>query len=99
MEMPLPELLPLALSLVPSSCKSTPSSTNFHIFAFPPFFLCSWGIKYAFEIKTKPTLHVAVVTTVIVTFSSALAKIVVSLDNLPIAIYCVTVLAIIIWVT
>jgi hypothetical protein len=55
-------------------------------------------MKYAFEIKTEPTLHAAVVIAVVLTSSGALATIAVSLDNPSVAIYCVTVLALIIWI-
>ncbi len=55
-------------------------------------------MKYIFEIKTEPTLHAAVVIFVIVAFSSALAVIAVSLNSPSIAIYCVAILALIIWI-
>ncbi len=55
-------------------------------------------MKFGFEIKTEPTLHTAVVTAVVVTSSSAPAKIAVSLANQSVATYCVTVLALIIWI-
>jgi hypothetical protein len=55
-------------------------------------------MKFVFEIKTVPALHTAVVIMVVVTSSSALATIAVSLANLPVATYCVTVLALIIWI-
>jgi hypothetical protein len=54
-------------------------------------------MKFAFKIKTEPTLHVAVVIAVIVTSSGALAMIAVSLANLSVATYCVTVFALVIW--
>ncbi len=54
-------------------------------------------MKFAFEIKTEPTLHTSVVITVVVTSSSALATIAVSLANPSVATYCVTVLALVIW--
>ncbi len=55
-------------------------------------------MKFAFEIKTEPTLHVAVVIAVAVTSSGALAMIAVSLAYPSIVTYCVTVLALIIWI-
>jgi hypothetical protein len=55
-------------------------------------------MKFTFKIKTEPTLHTAVVIAVVLTSSGALATIVVSLDSLPVAIYCITILALIIWV-
>jgi hypothetical protein len=54
-------------------------------------------MKFAFEIKTEPTLHVAVVIAVVVTFSGALATITVSLANPSVATYCITILALVIW--
>jgi hypothetical protein len=64
---------------------------------FPPLpqFL---GMKFAFEINTEPALHTAVLIAVIVTSSSALATIAVSLANPSIATYCITILALIIWI-
>ncbi len=56
-------------------------------------------MKYALEIKTEHTLHMAIVIVVAFTSSGALATIMVSLDSLPIAIYCITILALIFWVT
>ncbi len=55
-------------------------------------------MKYNFEIKTEPTLHTAVVISVVVTFPDALAMIAVSLDSPFVAIYCVTIFALIIWI-
>jgi hypothetical protein len=55
-------------------------------------------MKFVFKIKTEPTLHTAVVIMVAFTPSGALATIAVSLDSLPVAIYCVTTLALIFWV-
>jgi hypothetical protein len=55
-------------------------------------------MKFAFDIETEPTLHAAVVIMVAFTSSDALAMIVVSLDCPPVAIYCVTILALIFWV-
>ena len=54
-------------------------------------------MKFSFKIKTEPTLHVAVVIAVVVTSFSALATITVSLANPSVATYCVTVLALVIW--
>jgi hypothetical protein len=54
-------------------------------------------MKFAFEIKMEPTLHAVVVIAVVVTSSGALATIAVSLANPTVATYCVTVLALIIW--
>ncbi len=56
------------------------------------------GMKYAFKIKTEPTLHAAEDFAVVITSSGALATIAVSLNNPPIAIYCITILALIIWI-
>jgi hypothetical protein len=53
-------------------------------------------MKFAFEIKTEPTLHAAVIIAIIVTSSGALATIAVSLANPSVATYCVTILALII---
>jgi hypothetical protein len=55
-------------------------------------------MKFAFKIKTEPTLQAAVVIAVIVASSSALATIAVPLANQSIVTYCVTVLALIIWI-
>jgi hypothetical protein len=55
-------------------------------------------MKYILEIKTEPTLHVAVVISLVVTSSGALATIAVSLESPSVAIYCVTVFALIIWI-
>jgi hypothetical protein len=55
-------------------------------------------MKFAFKIKTEPTIHAAVIIAVAVTSSVALATIVVSLNNLSTAIYCITILALIIWI-
>jgi hypothetical protein len=57
------------------------------------------GMKFAFKIKTEPTLHTVVVIAVIVISSDALATIAVSLANSSIATYCITVLVLIIWIT
>jgi hypothetical protein len=54
-------------------------------------------MKFAFEIKTEPTLHTAVVIAVVVTSSGDLATIGVSLANPSIATYCITILALVIW--
>ncbi len=56
------------------------------------------GIKFAFEIKTEPTLHAAVIIAITFASSDALALVVVSLDNPSVTIYSVSVLAIIIWI-
>ncbi len=56
------------------------------------------GLKYILKIKTEPTLHAAVVIFVVVTSSGALAMIAVSLDFPSVAIYCVTIFALIIWI-
>ena len=61
---------------------------------FPDFL----GMKFAFEIKTEPTLHAAVVITVTFASSWALSAVAVSLDNPSVAIYSVTILAFIIWI-
>ncbi len=55
------------------------------------------GMKFAFKIKTEPTLHAAVII-VVITSSVALATIAVSLANPSIATYCVAVLVLIIWI-
>jgi hypothetical protein len=55
-------------------------------------------MKFGFEIKTEPALHMAVVIAAVITSSSALATIAVSLANPFVATYCVTVLALIIWI-
>ena len=54
-------------------------------------------MKFAFEIKTEPTLHAAIVIAVTFASSGALATIAVS-DNPSVAIYSVSFLAIIIWI-
>jgi len=54
-------------------------------------------MKFAFEIKTEPTLHAAVIIAITFAFSGALATIAVSLENPSVAIYSATVLALIIW--
>jgi hypothetical protein len=64
---------------------------------FPPFSRIL-GMKFPFEIKTEPTLHAAVIIAVIFASSLALASIAVSLDNPTVAIYSVSILAIIIWI-
>ena len=56
------------------------------------------GMKFAFEIKTEPTLRAEIIIAVAITSLGALATIAVSLDNPSIAIYSVTVLALIIWI-
>jgi len=55
-------------------------------------------MKFAFEIKTEPTLHVAVIVTVTFASSGALAAIAVSLDNPTVAIYLASILTTIIWI-
>ncbi len=55
-------------------------------------------MKFAFEIKTEPTLHTAVIIAITFTSSGALASIAVSLDNPTVAIYSVSILVIIIWI-
>jgi hypothetical protein len=55
-------------------------------------------MKYIFEIKTEPTLHAAVVISVVVASSGALAMITVSLDSLSFAIYCVIFFTLIVWI-
>jgi hypothetical protein len=55
-------------------------------------------MKYALKMKTEPTLHTAVVIAVIVASTGALTTIAVSLDNPSVATYCVTILALIIWI-
>ncbi len=55
-------------------------------------------MKFAFEIKTEPTLHAAVIITVTFTSSGALALIAVSLNNPTVAIYSISILGIIIWI-
>jgi hypothetical protein len=52
-------------------------------------------MKFAFKIKTEPTLHAAIVIAVITTSSGALAMIAVSLNSPYVAIYCVTLLALV----
>jgi hypothetical protein len=54
-------------------------------------------MKFAFKTKTEPTLHTAVIIKVIVTSSGALDTIAVSLTNPSISTYCITVLALVIW--
>ncbi len=54
-------------------------------------------MKFAFKIKTEPTLRAAVVILVVVTSSGALATIAVSLSNPSVTTYCVIVLALVIW--
>ncbi len=56
------------------------------------------GMKFVFEIKTEPTLHAAVIIAITFASSGALTTVAVSLDNPSIAIYLVSVLAIIIWI-
>jgi hypothetical protein len=56
-------------------------------------------MKFAFEIETEPTLHTAIVIAVTFASSGTLATIAVSLDNPSVAIYSVSILAIIIWIT
>ncbi len=53
-------------------------------------------MKFAFEIKTEPAIHTAVVIAVVITSSSALARIAVSLANPSVTTYCITLLALII---
>jgi hypothetical protein len=55
-------------------------------------------MKFAFNIKTAPTLHAAVI--IAVTFASfgALATVAVSLNKPSVATYLVSVLALIIWI-
>ncbi len=55
-------------------------------------------MKFAFEIKTEPTLHAAVIIAVTFASSGALATVVVSLKNPSVAIYLVSILLIIIWI-
>jgi hypothetical protein len=55
-------------------------------------------MKFAFEIKTEPTLHAAVIIAMTFASSGTLATIAVSLHNPSVVIYSVTVLAIIIWI-
>ncbi len=55
-------------------------------------------MKFAFEIKTEPTLHAAVIIAVTFASSGALAMVAVSLDNPSVTIYSVAILAIIIWI-
>jgi hypothetical protein len=47
--------------------------------------------------KTDPTLHAAVVIRVVITSYGALSTIAVSLVNPSVATYCVTILALVIW--
>ncbi len=56
------------------------------------------GMKFAFEIKTEPTLHAAFIIAITFTSSGALALIVVSLNNPTVAVYSVFILATIIWI-
>ena len=56
-------------------------------------------MKFAFEIKTEPTLQAAVIIAITFASSGALAPIAVSLENLCVAIYSATVLALIIWIS
>ncbi len=55
-------------------------------------------MKFAFEIKTEPTLHTAVIIAVTFASSGALSAVAVSLDNPSVAIYSVTILVLIIWI-
>jgi hypothetical protein len=55
-------------------------------------------MKFAFDFKTEPTLRAAVIIDITFASSGALASIAVSLDNPTVAIYLVSVLAIIIWI-
>jgi hypothetical protein len=55
-------------------------------------------MKFTFEIKTEPTLPAAIIIAVAIISLGALATIAVSLDNPSVAIYSVTVLALIIWI-
>jgi hypothetical protein len=88
-----------ALSLVPSSHASAllrHTLCNFLMQNPPlPQFL---SMKFAFEIKTEPTLHAAVIIAVTFASSGALAMVAVSLDNPSVTIYSVAILAIIIWI-
>jgi hypothetical protein len=54
-------------------------------------------MKFGFEIKTEPTLYAAVVIAVVVTSSGTLATIAVSLASPSVATYCITILALVIW--
>jgi hypothetical protein len=56
------------------------------------------GMKFAFEIKTEPTLRTAIIIAITITSLGALAMITVYLDNPSIAIYSVTILTLIIWI-
>jgi hypothetical protein len=75
------------------------SSTLFAFFDAISPFAQFFGVKFAFKIKTEPALHTTIVIAVVVTSSGALATIAVSLANPSVATYCVTVLALIIWIT
>ena len=55
-------------------------------------------MKFAFKIKTEPTIHAAVIIAVTLASSGALATITVSLDNPTVAIYSMSILVIIIWI-
>ncbi len=55
-------------------------------------------MKFAFKIKTEPTLHAVVIIAVTFASSGALALIGVSLDNPTVIIYSVSILALIIWI-
>ena len=56
-------------------------------------------MKFAFEIKAEPTLQAAAIIAITFASSGALAPIAVSLENLSVAIYSATVLALIIWIS
>ncbi len=64
---------------------------------FPPFSRML-GMKFAFEIKTEPTLHAAFIIAITFASSGALTLIAVSLDSPTVTIYSVSILAIIIWI-
>jgi hypothetical protein len=55
-------------------------------------------MKFAFTIKTAPTLHAAVIIAVTFASSGALATVAVSLDNPSVTTYLVSILAVIIWI-
>jgi hypothetical protein len=87
-----------AISIDPGSFLSLLQAQFLTFWGFAPLPSCA-GMKYIFKIKTEPTLHAAVVISIIVTSSSALATIAVSLNSPSVAIYCVTVFALIIWIS
>jgi hypothetical protein len=89
---------PSLLTLFPSSHVCALFKHNFSQFwVFAPLASCT-GMKYIFKIETEPTLHMTVVISVVVISSGALTMITVSLDSPSVAVYCITIFALIIWI-